>query len=68
MYDDFDRDTRRAVLRLYRATDAAASAQELSAALRPLDRPALVLWGAHDTLTCRSPRRSSNDAPSPVHR
>ncbi len=48
MYDDFDRDTRRAVLRLYRATDAAASARELSAALRPLDRPALVLWGAHD--------------------
>jgi hypothetical protein len=36
--DDFDRDTRRAVLRPYRATNAAASAQELSAVLRPLKR------------------------------
>jgi pimeloyl-ACP methyl ester carboxylesterase len=49
MYADFDRGTKRAVLRLYRATDdpGAASAQ-LSRVLRPLDRPALVIWGVHD--------------------
>lgn len=49
MYDDFDRDTRRAVLRLYRATDDPAGlSTELAAVLRPLDRPALVVWGRHD--------------------
>jgi len=49
MYDDFDKGTRRAVLRLYRATnDPAGAAERLAAALRPLDRPALVVWGAHD--------------------
>jgi pimeloyl-ACP methyl ester carboxylesterase len=49
MYDDFDRDTRRAVLRLYRsAVDIATPSRRLAAALRPLNRPALVLWGAHD--------------------
>jgi len=48
MYDDFDRGTRRAVLRLYRATDPAEGAAALAAALRPLQRPALVVWGVHD--------------------
>jgi len=49
LYDDYDRDTRRAVLRLYRATnDPAGLAEHLAAALRPLGRPALVLWGKHD--------------------
>ena len=49
MYDDFDRHTRRAVLRLYRSlADVAAAGDTLAAALRPLDRPALVLWGRHD--------------------
>ena len=48
MYDDFDSGTRRAVLELYRSTDAEDIAQKLAAALRPLDRPALVIWGAHD--------------------
>ena len=49
MYDDFDRGTRRAVLRLYRATDdPAGTSEQLSVALRPLNRPALVVWGAHD--------------------
>ena len=49
MHRDFDRATRRAVLRLYRAEshpDRLARAQ--SDALRPLDRPALVVWGRHD--------------------
>jgi pimeloyl-ACP methyl ester carboxylesterase len=49
MYDDFDRDTRRAVLRLYRSVaDVSAAGEWLAAELRPLDRPALVLWGRHD--------------------
>jgi pimeloyl-ACP methyl ester carboxylesterase len=49
MYDDFDAGTKRAVLRLYRATDASGeAARTLSAALRPLDRRALVVWGKHD--------------------
>jgi len=49
MYDDFDRATRAAVLRLYRSVDDVAKAGERRArALRPLDRPALVLWGRHD--------------------
>jgi pimeloyl-ACP methyl ester carboxylesterase len=49
MYDDFDRDTRRAVLELYRSVpDVAGAGERLARALRPLDRPALVLWGRHD--------------------
>ena len=49
MYDDFDRHTRHAVLDLYRSVaDVSAAAERLAAALRPLDRPALVLWGRHD--------------------
>lgn len=42
-----DPGTQRAVLRLYRATDAEKMG-ELRDALRPLDRPALVAWGTHD--------------------
>ena len=49
MYADFDRGTRRAVLELYRPVgDVGAQGDALVAALRPLDRPALVLWGARD--------------------
>jgi pimeloyl-ACP methyl ester carboxylesterase/2-polyprenyl-6-methoxyphenol hydroxylase-like FAD-dependent oxidoreductase len=49
MYRDFDRGTRRAVLELYRSVeDVGAGGETLAAALRPLDRPALVLWGRHD--------------------
>lgn len=50
MYRDFDWATRRTVLRLYRATGdpGGDAARMLAAALRPLDRPALVLWGRHD--------------------
>ena len=48
MYDDFDSGTKRAVLKLYRSTDANGNAQKLATALRPLDRPALVIWGARD--------------------
>lgn len=47
MYDDFDRRTRRAVLKLYRATSPSAG-EPLAQALRKLDRPAVVVWGKHD--------------------
>ena len=49
MYDDFDQGTKQAVLRLYRATDNPGQmAQELARTLRPLNRPALVVWGKRD--------------------
>jgi pimeloyl-ACP methyl ester carboxylesterase/flavin-dependent dehydrogenase len=49
MYDDFDRGTRRAVLKLYRATsDPAATSRQMAEALRQMSRPALVVWGKHD--------------------
>ncbi len=49
VYDDYDQGTRRAVLKLYRATDDPASmSQEWANVLRPLARPALVVWGKHD--------------------
>ena len=49
MYDDFDVGTRRAVLRLYRATDMYPDAtRALQGALRTIDPPALVVWGAAD--------------------
>jgi pimeloyl-ACP methyl ester carboxylesterase len=49
MYDDYDRDTRRTVLKLYRATpDPGRTAAELGAAIAPLHKPALVVWGAAD--------------------
>lgn len=51
MVDDYDRGTRRAVLRLYRATNpdaVEAFSAEVEARLRPHDLPALVLWGERD--------------------
>jgi pimeloyl-ACP methyl ester carboxylesterase len=49
MYDDYDRGTRRAVLRLYRATNnPGALADEMGAIFRQLDVPALIIWGAAD--------------------
>jgi pimeloyl-ACP methyl ester carboxylesterase len=47
MYDDYDRATRRAVLRLYRSTPPDFGGA-LAPRLRELDRPALVVWGAAD--------------------
>jgi pimeloyl-ACP methyl ester carboxylesterase len=47
MWSDYDRGTRRAALRFYRATPPPAM-EFLAAPLRALDRPCLVLWGAHD--------------------
>lgn len=49
MYDDMDAGTSRAILRLYRSTDDPSGAGRRQAhALAPLDRPALVIWGARD--------------------
>jgi pimeloyl-ACP methyl ester carboxylesterase len=49
MYDHYDKPTRRAVLKLYRATDdPGAAATEFSAFMAPRDVPALVVWGEHD--------------------
>lgn len=49
MYDDMDAGTKRAILALYRpAADWNARSYELAAMLRPLDMPALVVWGQHD--------------------
>jgi pimeloyl-ACP methyl ester carboxylesterase len=49
MYDELDRTTSRAILALYRSVDdPAGEAEQLAAALRPLDRPALVVWGRRD--------------------
>lgn len=49
MYDHYDRRTRRAVLKLYRATDdPGGGSEELAALMAPRDIPALVIWGEHD--------------------
>ena len=47
MYDDYDRRTRRAVLRLYRAT-ASEAFDALVEPLRAIDPPTLVVWGELD--------------------
>jgi pimeloyl-ACP methyl ester carboxylesterase len=44
---DYDWGTRRAMLRFYRSAPGSALAR-IAPTLRRLDRPALVLWGAHD--------------------
>jgi pimeloyl-ACP methyl ester carboxylesterase len=43
-----DPGSQRAVLRLYRATDAAAVSEDLHSRLLGLDRPVLAVWGRHD--------------------
>ena len=43
-----DPGTQRAVLRLYRATDTAAVAEDLHRRLAGTDRPVLAVWGRHD--------------------
>jgi len=49
MYDHYDRRTRRAVLKLYRATpDPGGMSENLIGLLVPRDIPALVIWGEHD--------------------
>lgn len=49
VYSSFDRGTRRAVLRLYRnSRETQGVMQGIASALRPLDLPAQVVWGACD--------------------
>jgi pimeloyl-ACP methyl ester carboxylesterase len=49
MYANFDAGTRRAVLKLYRATgDVGAMGERLAAVLQRRRLPALVVWGARD--------------------
>jgi pimeloyl-ACP methyl ester carboxylesterase len=48
MYDHYDRATRRLVLRLYRNRTDDALLKSVADLFRPLDRPALVVWGAKD--------------------
>ena len=49
MYDHYDRRTKRAVLKLYRATDDPGAPEPLLLeALRRADPPALVIWGGGD--------------------
>jgi pimeloyl-ACP methyl ester carboxylesterase len=49
MYDDYDRGTRRAVLKLYRASSHPGRlAEQLAPALGSLHVPVLVVWGRHD--------------------
>jgi len=49
MYENFDKGTRHAVLKLYRHTnDIGALSDTWIAALRPLKLPALVIWGVND--------------------
>jgi pimeloyl-ACP methyl ester carboxylesterase len=58
------RATKRAVLKLYRATPAASLAGP-AAALRPLDRPALVVWGTKDAyLPCEQAEHQRQAFPS----
>jgi pimeloyl-ACP methyl ester carboxylesterase len=49
MYDNYDRGTRRTVLKLYRATpDPGDAAAEVGKAIKALNKPALVIWGMAD--------------------
>ncbi|MDX6697867.1 MAG: hypothetical protein QOE65_1264 [Solirubrobacteraceae bacterium] len=48
MYDHYDRATRRLVLRLYRNRTDDALLKSVADLFCPLDRPALVVWGAKD--------------------
>jgi pimeloyl-ACP methyl ester carboxylesterase len=66
MYDHYDRRTRRAVLKLYRATDdPGGAAAEIAAALAPRDIPALVVWGEGDAyLPARFAARQRDAFPS----
>ena len=55
MYDDYDRGTRRTVLKLYRATPDPGETRRAGGRrlLAPLKKPALVVWGAKDPVRRR---------------
>jgi pimeloyl-ACP methyl ester carboxylesterase len=63
MYDQYDKRTRRAVLKLYRSVDdPGAGASELAALLKPRDLPALVIWGEGDSYLPSSYAARQRDA------
>jgi pimeloyl-ACP methyl ester carboxylesterase len=63
MYDHYDRRTRRAVLKLYRATDdPGAAGAEFAAYVAPRDIPALVIWGEDDAYLPSSFAQRQRDA------
>jgi pimeloyl-ACP methyl ester carboxylesterase len=63
MAEHFDRRTKRAVLRLYRATpDPGGMSEQLTALMRPRDVPALVIWGAGDAYLPASYAERQRDA------
>jgi pimeloyl-ACP methyl ester carboxylesterase len=66
MYDQYDRRTKKAVLKLYRSTDdPGAAGAELSAWMAPRDIPALVIWGERDSyLPCSYAERQREAFPS----
>jgi pimeloyl-ACP methyl ester carboxylesterase len=63
MFDHYDRRTRRAVLKLYRATpDPGGMSENLVGLLRPRDIPALVIWGEDDAYLSSSFAREQERA------
>lgn len=61
MYDQYTRRTRRAVLRLYRATDdPGQGAERVVAALA--GKPVLVIWGEHDSYLASSWARRQRES------
>ncbi|MHB1468264.1 MAG: alpha/beta fold hydrolase [Solirubrobacteraceae bacterium] len=63
MYDQYDRRTRQAVLKLYRATgDPGAAGEAFSAHMATLDIPALVIWGERDAYLPSSYATRQRDA------
>jgi pimeloyl-ACP methyl ester carboxylesterase len=62
MYDHYDRRTKRAVLKLYRATDDPGGGAELVRAFAARDIPALVIWGEHDRYLSASYAARQRDA------
>lgn len=66
MYDQYDRRTKKAVLKLYRSTDdPGAAGAEFAAWMAPRDIPALVIWGERDSyLPCSYAERQREAFPS----
>jgi pimeloyl-ACP methyl ester carboxylesterase len=63
MYDQYDRRTKRAVLKLYRSTDdPGAAAKEFAAWMSTHDIPALVIWGKQDRYLPASYAERQHDA------
>ena len=55
MYDHTDKRTRRAILKLYRATDdPGEGSAEFASLMAPRDVPALVIWGEDDAYLAAS--------------